>query len=833
MIGLVQGKEGTLLNYENQKIIDVELEKEMKRAYIDYAMSVIVSRALPDVRDGLKPVHRRILYTMYEDGLTPDKPYRKCATTVGDVLGRYHPHGDAAVYDSLVRMAQEFSLRYPMVDGHGNFGSVDGDPPAAYRYTEARLAKISMEMIRDIDKNTVDFAPNYDEHCMEPTVLPSKIPSLLVNGSSGIAVGMATNIPPHNLGEVVDALIALIDDENLSIDDLMQYIKGPDFPTAGIIMGRNGIRAAYHTGRGKVIMRARAEIEEYGNNRQRIVVTEIPYQVNKARLVEKIADLVKDKKIDGISDLRDESVRDGMRIVIEIKRDAIASIVLNHLFKNTQMQETFGINMLALVDNQPKVLNLREVLDHYLDHEKTVIRRRTQFDLDKALAREHILQGLQIALDNIDEVIDTIRKSYDDAKEKLMERFGLTEIQAKAILDMRLARLAGIEREKIDQELKEIEEKIQYYRSVLSDERLVLDIVKEELMEVKQKYADERRSEIVSVVDEIDIEDLIADEEVVVTLTHFGYVKRLASDTYRSQKRGGKGVSALSTREEDFVERLFVCRTHDYVLFFTNFGRMYKIKAYQIPEASRHAKGTAIVNLLPLMPDEKVTTMIHLTEFDDEKFLTMTTKQGLIKKTKVKEYDSNRKGGLYAISINENDELINVKLTDGNNEVFIVTHNGKSIRFKETDVRPMGRTAHGVRAIDLADGDYVVGTAIVRDGADLLVVTENGLGKVTPMEEYKIQTRAGKGIKTYKITEKTGYVIGVKTIDETEDIMLITSGGTIIRTAVNGISRMGRATQGVMLMRLGEEEKIVAIARAEHEEEEESEEVTKEEVKQE
>ena len=833
MIGLVQGKEGTLLNYENQKIIDVELEKEMKRAYIDYAMSVIVSRALPDVRDGLKPVHRRILYTMYEDGLTPDKPYRKCATTVGDVLGRYHPHGDAAVYDSLVRMAQEFSLRYPMVDGHGNFGSVDGDPPAAYRYTEARLAKISMEMIRDIDKNTVDFAPNYDEHCMEPTVLPSKIPSLLVNGSSGIAVGMATNIPPHNLGEVVDALIALIDDENLSIDDLMQYIKGPDFPTAGIIMGRNGIRAAYHTGRGKVIMRARAEIEEYGNNRQRIVVTEIPYQVNKARLVEKIADLVKEKKIDGISDLRDESGRDGMRIVIEIKRDAIASIVLNHLFKNTQMQETFGINMLALVDNQPKVLNLREVLDHYLDHEKTVIRRRTQFDLDKALAREHILQGLQIALDNIDEVIDTIRKSYDDAKEKLMERFGLTEIQAKAILDMRLARLAGIEREKIDQELKEIEEKIQYYRSVLSDERLVLDIVKEELMEVKQKYADERRSEIVSVVDEIDIEDLIADEEVVVTLTHFGYVKRLASDTYRSQKRGGKGVSALSTREEDFVERLFVCRTHDYVLFFTNFGRMYKIKAYQIPEASRHAKGTAIVNLLPLMPDEKVTTMIHLTEFDDEKFLTMTTKQGLIKKTKVKEYDSNRKGGLYAISINENDELINVKLTDGNNEVFIVTHNGKSIRFKETDVRPMGRTAHGVRAIDLADGDYVVGTAIVRDGADLLVVTENGLGKVTPMEEYKIQTRAGKGIKTYKITEKTGYVIGVKTIDETEDIMLITSGGTIIRTAVNGISRMGRATQGVMLMRLGEEEKIVAIARAEHEEEEESEEVTKEEVKQE
>lgn len=833
MIGLVQGKEGTLLNYENQKIIDVELEKEMKRAYIDYAMSVIVSRALPDVRDGLKPVHRRILYTMYEDGLTPDKPYRKCATTVGDVLGRYHPHGDAAVYDSLVRMAQEFSLRYPMVDGHGNFGSVDGDPPAAYRYTEARLAKISMEMIRDIDKNTVDFAPNYDEHCMEPTVLPSKIPSLLVNGSSGIAVGMATNIPPHNLGEVVDALIALIDDENLSIDDLMQYIKGPDFPTAGIIMGRNGIRAAYHTGRGKVIMRARAEIEEYGNNRQRIVVTEIPYQVNKARLVEKIADLVKEKKIDGISDLRDESGRDGMRIVIEIKRDAIASIVLNHLFKNTQMQETFGINMLALVDNQPKVLNLREVLDHYLDHEKTVIRRRTQFDLDKALAREHILQGLQIALDNIDEVIDTIRKSYDDAKEKLMERFGLTEIQAKAILDMRLARLAGIEREKIDQELKEIEEKIQYYRSVLSDEQLVLDIVKEELMEVKQKYADERRSEIVSVVDEIDIEDLIADEEVVVTLTHFGYVKRLASDTYRSQKRGGKGVSALSTREEDFVERLFVCRTHDYVLFFTNFGRMYKIKAYQIPEASRHAKGTAIVNLLPLMPDEKVTTMIHLTEFDDEKFLTMTTKQGLIKKTKVKEYDSNRKGGLYAISINENDELINVKLTDGNNEVFIVTHNGKSIRFKETDVRPMGRTAHGVRAIDLADGDYVVGTAIVRDGADLLVVTENGLGKVTPMEEYKIQTRAGKGIKTYKITEKTGYVIGVKTIDETEDIMLITSGGTIIRTAVNGISRMGRATQGVMLMRLGEEEKIVAIARAEHEEEEESEEVTKEEVKQE
>lgn len=800
----------------------MDLEKEMKRAYIDYSMSVIVSRALPDVRDGLKPVHRRILYTMYEDGLTPDKSYRKCATAVGDVLGRYHPHGDAAVYDALVRMAQDFSLRYPMVDGHGNFGSVDGDPPAAYRYTEARLEKISMEMLRDIDKDTVKFIPNYDEHYMEPSVLPSKIPSLLVNGSSGIAVGMATNIPPHNLGEVIDAIIALIDDENLTIDDLMEYIKGPDFPTAGIIMGRSGIRAAYHTGRGKIYMRARAEIEEYGNNRQRIVVTELPYQVNKARLIEKIADLVKEKRLEGISDLRDESGRDGMRMVIELKRDAIASVVLNHLYKNTQMQETFGANMLALVDNQPKVLNLREILDHYIDHQKEVIVRRTKFDLDKALAREHILQGLIIALDHIDEVIETIRKSYDDAKERLMERFGLSEIQSKAILDMRLARLAGIEREKIDQELAELEEKIAYYRSVLADEQLVLQIIKEELLDVRARFADERRTEIANVMDEIDDEDLIADEEVVVTLTHFGYVKRLTSDTYRSQRRGGKGVSALSTREEDFVERLFVCRTHNYVLFFTNLGRMYKLKAYQLPEGGRQAKGTAIINLLPLMPDEKITTVIPLTEFDDEKYLTMTTKLGLIKKTKVMEYDTNRKGGLYAISINEDDELIHVELTDGENEVFIVTHNGKSIRFRETDVRPMGRTAHGVRAIDLAQEDYVVGTAVVREGADLLVVTENGLGKVTSMDEYKIQTRAGKGIKTYKITEKTGYVIGVMAISEEEDVMLITSGGTIIRTAVNGISRMGRATQGVMLMRLGEEEKIVSIARADHEEEEEN-----------
>ena len=809
------------MEYENQNIINVDLNKEMKKSYIDYAMSVIVSRALPDVRDGLKPVHRRIIYTMYESGLTPDKPYRKCATTVGDVLGKYHPHGDAAVYDSLVRMAQDFSLRYPLVDGHGNFGSVDGDPPAAYRYTEARMQKLSLEMVKDIEKNTVDFVPNYDEHCEEPSVLPSKVPQLLINGSSGIAVGMATNIPPHNLGETIDAVCALIDNPELSIDELMEYIKGPDFPTGAIIMGRSGIRAAYHTGRGKIIMRARAEIEEEANGRQKIIVTEIPYQVNKARLIEKIAECVKDKRIEGISDLRDESDRAGMRIVIELKRDAIGSVVLNHLYKNTQMQETFGIIMLALVDNKPKILNLKEILEEYIRHQENVITRRTKFELEKAENRVHILEGLKIATDNIDEVISIIRSSYDDPKERLMARFELSEIQAKAILDMRLIRLSGLEREKVEAEINELNIKIAELKGILADEKKILGIIKDELTEIKEKYNDDRRSEIANVIDEIDDEDLIADEENVVTLTHFGYVKRLASDTYRSQKRGGKGVSALATREEDFVENLIVCRTHDYVLFFTNLGRMYRLKAYQLPEAGRQAKGSAIVNLLQLMPNEKVTTIIPVTEFSENQFLTMITKEGVIKKTPLTDYDTNRKGGLYAISLNEEDELINVKLTNGDNQVFVVTHDGKSIRFKETDVRPMGRTAHGVRAIDLSDGDYVVGSAILDGDAELLLVTENGLGKVTASDEYKIQSRAGKGVKTYKITEKTGKLVGVKAVGENDDVMLITSGGTIIRTAVSGISRMGRATQGVMLMRLAEDEKIVSIAQAQHEDEEE------------
>ena len=809
------------MEYENQNIINVDLNKEMKKSYIDYAMSVIVSRALPDVRDGLKPVHRRIIYTMYESGLTPDKPYRKCATTVGDVLGKYHPHGDAAVYDSLVRMAQDFSLRYPLVDGHGNFGSVDGDPPAAYRYTEARMQKLSLEMVKDIEKNTVDFVPNYDEHCEEPSVLPSKVPQLLINGSSGIAVGMATNIPPHNLGETIDAVCALIDNPELSIDELMEYIKGPDFPTGAIIMGRSGIRAAYHTGRGKIIMRARAEIEEEANGRQKIIVTEIPYQVNKARLVEKIAECVKDKRIEGISDLRDESDRAGMRIVIELKRDAIGSVVLNHLYKNTQMQETFGIIMLALVDNKPKILNLKEILEEYIRHQENVITRRTKFELEKAENRVHILEGLKIATDNIDEVISIIRSSYDDPKERLMARFELSEIQAKAILDMRLIRLSGLEREKVEAEINELNIKIAELKGILADEKKILGIIKDELIEIKEKYNDDRRSEIANVIDEIDDEDLIADEENVVTLTHFGYVKRLASDTYRSQKRGGKGVSALATREEDFVENLIVCRTHDYVLFFTNLGRMYRLKAYQLPEAGRQAKGSAIVNLLQLMPNEKVTTIIPVTEFSENQFFTMITKEGVIKKTPLTDYDTNRKGGLYAISLNEEDELINVKLTNGDNQVFVVTHDGKSIRFKETDVRPMGRTAHGVRAIDLSDGDYVVGSAILDGDAELLLVTENGLGKVTASDEYKIQSRAGKGVKTYKITEKTGNLVGVKAVGENDDVMLITSGGTIIRTAVSGISRMGRATQGVMLMRLAEDEKIVSLAQAQHEDEEE------------
>jgi len=813
-----------MIKDSEQKIIQVDIEKEMKKSYIDYAMSVIVGRALPDVRDGLKPVHRRILYTMYEAGLTPDKPYRKCADTVGSVLGKYHPHGDAAVYDSMVRMAQDFSLRYPLVDGHGNFGSIDGDPPAAYRYTESRMSKIAVEMLSDIEKETVDFVPNYDERLKEPVVLPSRFPNLLVNGSSGIAVGMATNIPPHNLTEVINGIVAVIDDPNITIDELMKYIKGPDFPTAGIIVGKSGIRSAYTTGRGKITVRSRVEIEEMGNNRQRIVVTELPYQVNKARLIEKIAELVKDKKIEGISDLRDESDREGMRIVIELKKDVNANVILNNLYKNTQMQDTFSTIMLALVDNEPKILNLRQILDYYIDFQKQVITRRTKYDLDKAEARAHILEGLRIALDHIDEIIDIIRgsKTTAIAKEQLMEKFELSDAQAQAILDMRLARLTGLEREKIEEEYKELTEKIKYLKEVLANESMVLNIIKEELLVIKEKYGDERKTEITAFSDEIDVEDLIEEEDEVITLTHFGYIKRLAVNTYKSQKRGGKGITGLSTREEDFVETLFIASTHSHILFFTNKGKMYRLKAYEIPEAGRQAKGTPIVNLLPLDPNEKVTAMIPVKKFEEGKYLVMATKKGVIKKTDLMEYNTTRKNGLAAINLDEDDELIRVKMTDGNQQIILGTRLGMAIRFSENDVRPMGRTTHGVKAMTLNEGDYVVGMSLIRENADLLVVTENGFGKKTDLNEYRVQTRGGKGILTYKITEKTGKVAGIKVVTDKDDVMFITSDGTIIRIKVKDINKLGRVTQGVTLMRMDEGVHLVGVARTEDTDDEEN-----------
>lgn len=811
-----------------ENIVDVELVKEMKTSYIDYAMSVIVSRALPDVRDGLKPVHRRILYTMYQAGYTPDKPYKKCAATVGDVLGKYHPHGDAAVYDSMVRMAQDFSLRYPLVDGHGNFGSVDGDPPAAYRYTESRMSKIALEALRDIEKDTVDFTPNYDESLKEPIVLPSKLPQLLINGSSGIAVGMATNIPPHNLSEVIDGIIAVADNRDISIDELINYIKGPDFPTAGIIMGRSGIRAAYHTGRGKILMRARAEIEGEEGEKQRIIVTELPYQVNKARLVEKIAELVHEKRIEGIKDLRDESDRRGMRIVIEIKKDANANIVLNHLYKNTQMQETFGVIMLALVDNQPKILNLKEVLENYLKFQEDVITRRTRFDLKKAQARAHIVEGLLIALENIDAVIKTIRSSYDNAKINLMNEFKLTDIQAQAILDMRLARLQGLEKEKLDDEYNELLSKIKYYNEVLNDESMVLGIIKEELLVIKEKFGDERRTEITNVVDEIDIEDLIEEEENVITLTHFGYIKRMPTSTYTSQRRGGKGIKGLSTREEDFVEHIIVGSTHDTLLFFTTRGRMYRLKAYQLPEAGRQAKGSAVVNLLPIEKDEKITAVIPIREFEEDKYLVMCTKKGIIKKTSLSDYNSIRKGGLIAISLDDDDELIKVERTDGSNEIIVATNKGMAIRFSEQNVRPMGRVTRGVKAITLRDDDYVIGMCIPSEGFELLAVTENGYGKRTSLSEYRVQTRGGIGIKTYKCSEVTGNVIGIYSVDDSEDIILITSEGIIIRISAADIRTIGRTTKGVRLMRLDEGVKVVSMGKTEHEEKEDEESENKE-----
>ncbi|MEE0865740.1 MAG: DNA gyrase subunit A [Clostridia bacterium] len=796
------------------KIIERDIEKEMRTAYIDYAMSVIVSRALPDVRDGLKPVHRRILYAMHEDGITADKPYRKCANTVGSVLGRYHPHGDSSVYDAMVRLAQDFSMRYMLIDGHGNFGSVDGDGAAAMRYTEARMSKIAAYMLTDIEKNTVPFMPNYDDRLQEPTVLPARIPSLLINGSSGIAVGMATNIPPHNLTEVIDGIIKIIDEDEVTDEDLMSVIKGPDFPTEGIILGIEGIKKAYTTGRGKITLRAETNIEEMSGNRQRIIVSSLPYQVNKANLIKAISDLSKERKVEGISECRDESDRnDRVRVVIELKRDANAQVVLNQLFKHTQMQTTFGIIMLALVNGEPKILTLRQCLDCYIDHRKEVILRRTQFDLDKALARAHILEGLKIALDYIDEVIQIIRSSYDDAKERLMERFGLSDIQAQAILDMRLKTLSGLQREKIDEEYKQLMALIEHLRAVLNSERLVFDIIKEELLEIKEKFGDERKTKIVAAEGEIDVEDLIKEEQCVVALTHFGYIKRMPIDTYKSQRRGGKGITGIATREDDFVKQIFTTSTHDMILFFTNKGKLYKLRGYEVPEAGRTAKGTAIVNLLSLDPGEKVSAVIPIQNFAEGKYLLMATKNGLIKKTALKEYDTARKTGLQGITLKDEDELIGVRLTDGEDNVVLVTRNGLCITFDEKDVRPIGRVSQGVIGMRLDDDDEVIGMESVIAGgkATLLAITENGFGKRTELDEYRVQKRGGRGVITYKITPKTGKLVGVRIATEEDDVMLITDTGTIIRLKVNEISILGRSTQGVTLMRTNDGGKVVSI----------------------
>ena len=796
------------------KIIERDINEEMQTAYIDYAMSVIVQRALPDARDGLKPVHRRILYTMHEDGLTADKPYRKSATTVGDVLGRYHPHGDASVYDAMVRLAQDFSMRYTLIDGHGNFGSVDGDPAAAYRYTEARLSRLAESMMTDIEKNTVDFMPNFDDRLQEPTVLPAQIPALLVNGSSGIAVGMATNIPPHNLNEVIDGIIKIIDEDEVTDENLMEVIKGPDFPTEGIIVGREGIREAYKTGRGKIILRAETEIEEMAGNKQRIIVNSLPYQVNKAKLIENMAHLAREKRLEGISEIRDESDREHkVRIVIELKRDANAQVVLNQLFKNTQMQTSFGIIMLALVDGEPKILTLRQCLDVYIEHRKNVVLRRTQFELDKALARAHILEGLRIAIDNIDEVIKIIRESYDDAKERLMERFKLSEIQAQSILDMRLRTLQGLQREKIEEEYEELMKLIEHLREILNSETLVFQVIKEELLKIKDKYGDERKTQIKAAEGEIEVEDLIKEEQTVVTLTHFGYIKRMPIDTYKSQRRGGKGITGLSTREEDFVKQIFTASTHDTILFFSNKGKLYKLKGFEIPEAGRTAKGTAIVNLLSLDAGEKISAVIPIQNFAEGKYLLMGTKNGLIKKTALKEYDSSRKNGLQGITLKEDDELISVKLTDGEDNIVLVTRNGICITFDEKDVRPIGRTAQGVIGIRIDDDDEVIGMeSVIRGGkATLLAITENGFGKRTETDEYRVQARGGRGVITYKITPKTGKLVGVKVVSGDEDVMLITDKGTIIRMKVEEISILGRSTQGVTLMRTTDGGKVVSI----------------------
>ena len=809
------------IRYPQQHIVESPLVPEMEQSYIEYAMSVIVGRALPDVRDGLKPVHRRILYAMYEDNLTSDRPFKKSATCVGDVLGRYHPHGDASVYDALVRLAQDFSMRYMLVDGHGNFGSVDGDPAAAYRYTEARLSKISNEMLRDIEKDTVDWDPNFDESRREPRVLPARFPNLLVNGSSGIAVGMATNIPPHNLREVIGACICVLDDPEATLGDLMQHIKGPDFPTKGIIMGRSGIRAAYATGRGRLVVRSRHEFEEFGKDRTRIVITELPYQVNKRMLIKSIAEQVEDKRLDGISDIRDESDRNGMRIVIELKRDANPQVVLNRLFAQSQLQTTFAINMLALVDNQrqPKILSLRHIIDEYLNFQEEIIVRRTKFDLNKALERAHLLEGLLIAQDNIDEVIKIIRESYDDAKENLMARFGLDQVQAQAILDMRLKALQGLDREKLQKEYEELEEKIAYFRRVLSDDALVRQILKEELSALAEKYGDERKTEIQDVEDEIDIEDLIEEEQCVFTLTKAGYIKRTPVSEYTAQSKGGMGKKGMSTREEDEVVSVFTASTHDYILFFTDTGKVYRKKGYQIPESGKTSKGINMVNVIQVETGEKVQAMLHFREVGDERlYLFMTTRNGTVKRLPVEQLKNIRQSGIRALTLDEGDQLISVKETDGNQYILIATHDGQAVRFHESDVRPMGRTAVGVRGIRLREGDYVVGAARAEAGKTVLTITEKGYGKRTPVEDYRITSRGGSGIRNYMVTGKTGPIVGIKVVDGSEDLLLVTESGILIRTPVQNIRTAGRATQGVIVMRFKTEgDRVISMALADPE----------------
>lgn len=822
--------------FNHGRIKDVDVQEEMKSSFLDYSMSVIISRALPDVRDGLKPVHRRILYTMYEKGLDPNKPYHKCADTVGAVLGAYHPHGDASVYDALVRLAQDFSMRYMLVDGHGNFGSVDGDPPAAYRYTEARMSKISCEMLTDIDKKTVDFQPNFDDRLEEPTVLPSRFPNLLVNGSDGIAVGMATKIPPHNLGETIDAACALIDNPDIDLAGLMDYMPGPDFPTGGIIMGRSGIRATYATGRGKITVRAKTEIVEAKNGRYKIIVTELPYQVNKARLIEYIADLVKDKRIDGISNIEDHSDRQGMHIEIDVKREASASIVLNNLFNLTQLQTTFGAIMLAIVDGVPKILNLKEMLTEYVNFQQEIIRRRTEFDLKKAKDREHILEGLKIAIDFIDEVISIIRNSKDQATAKinLMERFGLDDVQAQAIVQMRLGQLTNMERTKIEDEIAALKTKIEEYNAILADEGRQREIIKEELIVIRNKFADPRRTEICAVNGEVDIEDLIPNQECVLTLTQFGYVKRLAVDTYKIQNRGGRGVSGMSRREEDVATEMFVINSHDYVLFFTDKGRVYRLKCYEVPEGSRQSKGMNIANLLPIASDEKVTSMIRVPEFDEDKYLVMVTRQGIVKRISLNAYNTARKGGLIALELNEGDELAWVRLTDGNQQVVVATKNGLAIRFEETDVRPMGRQARGVKAISLREGDCVVGMCVVTNDDLILTASETGFGRISNVSDYRLQSRGGKGITNYH-TEKYGNVAAVSAVKLTDDIIIISQEGVIIRIAADTVRICNRPSKGVTLMRIGENDKVVTVARAPHEdsESEKTEETAEEETSEE